>query len=101
VSFFVLTEVAGPSWDASRTRRDQDGWDEHAAFMDRLVDDGFVVLGGPIGDGERVLLVIEAEDERAVRARLAEDPWLQDGLLKIAVIESWAVWLDGRQRAGQ
>jgi uncharacterized protein YciI len=100
VSFFALTEVAGPSWDASLARRDQDGWEEHAAFMDRLVADCFVVLGGPLGDGERVLLLVEADDERAVRARLAEDPWLQDGRLEIAAIEPWALWLDGRQRAG-
>jgi hypothetical protein len=31
--------------------REQDAWDEHAAFMEALVDDGFVVLGGPIGEG--------------------------------------------------
>jgi uncharacterized protein YciI len=98
VAFFALTEVSGPSWDASRQRREQDGWDEHAAFMDGLVDDGFVVLGGPIGDGERVLLVVEATDEREVEARLGEDPWLATGVLRIAAIEPWTVWLDGRKR---
>jgi hypothetical protein len=99
VAFFVLTEVSGPRWDASRQRRQQDGWDEHAAFMDRLVDDGFVVLGGPLGDGERVMLVVEAADEDDVRGRLADDPWLQDGTLRIASLEPWSVWLDGRRAA--
>lgn len=56
-------------------RREQHALDEHAAFMDGLVDDGFVILGGPIGDGERVLLVVEATDERAIKTRLGEDPW--------------------------
>ena len=45
--------------------------DEHAAFMDGLVDDGFVVLGGPVGDGEQTLHVVEAADENDIRARLA------------------------------
>jgi uncharacterized protein len=99
VAYFALTVVSGPSWDASRRRREQHGWDEHAAFMDGLVDDGFVVLGGPIGDGERVLLVVEATDEREVEARLGEDPWLATGVLRIAEIEPWTVWLDGRQRS--
>jgi uncharacterized protein YciI len=96
VAVFAVTEVAGPNWDASRARREQAGWDEHAAFMDALVGDGFVVLGGPIGDGERVLLVVEAEDEAAVRARFAPDPWLPAGILEIASIEPWTIWLDAR-----
>jgi uncharacterized protein len=97
VAAFVVTEVSGPSWDASRARREQDGWDEHAAFMDALVDDGFVVLGGPIGDGERVMLVVEAEDEDEVRRRFARDPWLPAGILEIASIEPWTIWLDARK----
>jgi hypothetical protein len=28
--------------------REQEGWDEHARFMDALVDDGFVLLGGSL-----------------------------------------------------
>jgi uncharacterized protein YciI len=98
VAFFTLTEVAGRNWDASRQRREQDGWDEHAAFMDGLVDEGFVVLGGPIGDGEQVLLVVEAADEQEIEARLGRDPWLADGLLRISAIQPWTVWLDGRLR---
>ena len=94
---FVVTEVSGPSWDASRSRREQDGWDEHAAFMDALVDDGFVVLGGPLGDRERVMVVVEAEDEDEVRRRLAPDPWLPAGILEIASIEPWTIWLDARK----
>jgi uncharacterized protein YciI len=97
MAFFALTTVYGPSWDASRGRREQDAWDEHAAFMDGLVDDGFVILGGPIGDGERVMLVVEATDEREIEARLGEDPWSSMGLLRIGEIQPWAIWLDGRQ----
>jgi hypothetical protein len=97
VATFVVIEVSGPSWDASRARREQGGWDEHAAFMDALVEDGFVVLGGPLGDGERVMLVVEAEDEDEVRRRFAPDPWLPAGTLEIASIEPWTVWLDARK----
>jgi uncharacterized protein YciI len=62
--------------------------------MDGLVEEGFVVLGGPIGegDGENTLLVVDAEDEAAIRARLAEDPWA-GGLLTIASIRPWSIWL--------
>ena len=46
---FAVRLIHGPGWDPSRQIRNQDAWDEHAAFMDRLVDDGFVILGGPVG----------------------------------------------------
>ena len=92
--YFLVKRTQGPSWDSSRPRRPQDGWDAHAEFMDGLVDDGFVVLGGPVGegDGDYTLQVVEADDEAEVRARLAEDPWRQD-MLVTESIERWTIWL--------
>jgi hypothetical protein len=62
--------------------------------MDALVDGGFIVLGGPVGegDGEDTLAVIDAESEVVIRERLAEDPWPSD-MLAIKSIEPWSVWL--------
>lgn len=95
---FAVRLVHGPGWDSSRPIRSQDGWDEHAAFMDGLVDDGFIVLGGPVGDGKESLHVVDATGENDVRARFADDPWASDGLLEIGTIESWSLWLDSRHR---
>ena len=94
---FAVRLVHGPAWDPARPIRQQDGWDEHAAFMDGLVDDGFIILGGPIGDGAETLHVVDALDASEIEARLAADPWAATGLLRIGVIESWALWLDGRR----
>jgi uncharacterized protein YciI len=93
---FAVTLVHGPGWDAARPIRRQDGWDEHAAFMDELVDDGFLVLGGPLGTGDRALHLVEASDEAEIMARLGGDPWVPAGLLQIGGIERWALWLDSR-----
>jgi uncharacterized protein YciI len=92
--YFLVENAKGPAWDHSCRRREQDGWDEHAAFMDGLVEDGVVVLGGPIGegDGENTLLVVDAPDEAAVRARLAQDPW-SETVLTIESVRPWNVWL--------
>jgi hypothetical protein len=32
--------------------------------MNVRVDDGFVVLGGPLGEGEKILLIIAAQSEQ-------------------------------------
>jgi len=77
---------------------DQVAWPEHAAFMNLLVDEGFVVLGGPVGQGERVLLVVSADSEAAIRRRIEADPWTPLRLLPIATIEAWRVLLGSPRR---
>src|SRR5919201_6907246 len=51
VSYFAVTCRRTGGWDWSRPMRRQVRFDEHAAFMDALVEHGFVVLGGPLGAG--------------------------------------------------
>jgi hypothetical protein len=94
--FLVMVRRAGPEWDRSRPMEEQSGWPAHASFMDRLVDAGFVVLGGPLADDERVALAVEAESVGAVRATLGRDPWSQTHLL-IDAIDPWTIRLDGRR----
>ena len=94
---FAVTLAHGPGWDPTRPIRSQDGWNEHAAFMDSLVEDGFLVVGGPLGDGARTLHLVQAADQGEVRDRFGADPWAAAGLLQIASVESWALWLDGRR----
>lgn len=93
VVYYAVTQSQGAGWDPSLARRQQDKWDEHAAFMDALVDDGFVVLGGPLGNGDEVLLIVRAAGEAEIEARLAEDPWMPMEVLRIAKIERWQIWL--------
>jgi uncharacterized protein YciI len=95
-TFLVLVRRTGPEWDSSRPMEEQSDWDAHAEFMDGLVDDGFIVLGGPLADEERVAHVIEAESEQAVRATLARDPWSNTHLV-IDSIEPWTLRLDARR----
>ena len=92
---FAVTMEPGPNWDHSRDRREQEGWEDHAAFMDGLVDSGFLILGGPLDD-LRSMHAVEATDEQEVRDRFAEDPWAPTGMLQLAQIQPWTIWLDGR-----
>jgi uncharacterized protein YciI len=95
--FLVMLRRSGPEWDPLHPLEEQSGWDAHAAFMDGLVDDGFIVLGGPLPDEVRVAHAVEAESEEEIRARLARDPWSETHL-RVDSIERWTIRLDGRRR---
>jgi hypothetical protein len=93
--FLVTLRRSGPQWRAGLPLEEQSGFPEHAAFMDRLVESGFVVLGGPLSDELRVVEAIEAPSADAVRTTLAEDPWHGSHLV-LESVEGWTIRLDGR-----
>ncbi|HXV33409.1 MAG TPA: hypothetical protein VD769_05310 [Gaiellaceae bacterium] len=94
--FHVVLHRSGPEYDLSRPLEEQSGWEAHADFMDGLVDDGFVVLGGPLADEFRVVHAVEAGSEEEVRAALAHDPWSGSHLV-VESIDPWTIRLDGRK----
>jgi hypothetical protein len=75
--FLVHVTQTGPEFKAGQPFEEQSDWEAHAAFMNGLVDQGFIVLGGPLAADRRVAHAVEAESEEAVRATLARDPWSQ------------------------
>jgi len=95
--FHVVLTQTGPEWKDSLPLEGQSGWAEHAVFMDGLVDQRVVVLGGPLGEERRVVLAVEAESAEAIRSTLAADPWHQTHLV-IEAIRPWTIRLDGRLR---
>src|SRR5204862_805108 len=96
--FLRVLRRSGPEYDPSKGLREQSGFDEHADFMDALVEDGFIVLGGPLGDEVRTAHVVEAESEQAIRERMARDPWSGTHLV-VDSIDPWTILLDGRVTA--
>jgi hypothetical protein len=94
-SHFLVITSRGPAFDHARGRREQDGWEEHAAFMDGLVEDGMIVAGGPLGDphlGDHTALLFRADSEDEIRGRMAEDPW-SGHLLRVDDVQPWSLWL--------
>jgi len=96
MAHFAVRLVHGPGWDSSRHIREQDAWDEHAAFMEALADEGFILFGGPVGE-DRVMHVVVAESEGLILERLRADPWEPMGLLRNVSVERWRVLL-GKHR---
>ncbi len=88
---FAVVRTRGPRWDDSRPMEEQEDWRAHADFMNFLVDEGFMLLGGPLTGTREVLLIVRAADEAEVEARLAADCWTARGLLHTRQINPW--WL--------
>ncbi len=93
-TYFVVRRTPGPGWSPERPLRSQAMWPEHAAFMNALAAEHFVVLGGVIGSSNDALLVIDALSETAVRTRLNEDPWGRSKTLLIQSVEPWTILLN-------
>ncbi len=92
--FHVVLRQAGPDFDSSLPLEEQTLWAEHAAYMDALVANGRIVLGGPLPNG-RVAHAMEAESEDEIEAIWALDPWAYSHLL-LESVEPWEIRLDGR-----
>jgi len=76
---FLAISSAGPNRDSSKDTREQPFWDDHAKFIDQLVDDGLILMGGPLVDEGGALLVFNAEDENeAGRGQAAQEDRLRE-----------------------
>ena len=66
---------------------------DHAAFMNTLADQGFLLFAGPLAGTEqgpvRVLLIMDAGDEAEIHRRLADDPWAER--LVVERVEPWKI----------
>ena len=87
---FIAISSAGPNRDQSKGTREQPFWDEHAAFIDQLVEEDFILMGGP-------LLIVNAKDENEVREKLKNDPWARHGILKLDSVKRWEIFIDKRK----
>jgi uncharacterized protein YciI len=94
---FVVISSAGPSRDHSKATREQPLWDEHATFIDQLVADGFVLMGGPFPDEAGAMLIVNADDENEVLEKLKTDPWMEHGILKVESVKRWEIFIDERK----
>jgi uncharacterized protein len=95
---FMIQWAPGAAWAAGKTVREQAYWDEHAEFMDRLYEDGTVIMGGPFSDGSGSLLIVEAEEINEVLTLIANDPFVVHEIFALRDFKQWQLFLDARQK---
>lgn len=90
---FSVTRSRGSGWESTLPQEQQADWADHAAFMNGLEADGFVVLGGPLEETPYTLLAIRADGVAEVRDRLAQDPWEVNRVLETTRVVGWTLAL--------
>ena len=92
MSHYAVIREAGPGWTDGGIA-DQPDLAGHAAFMNGLADEGFVLFAGPLAGSDkarlRALLIVDTDSEDEIRRRLAADPWAHTDRLVITSIEPW------------
>ena len=96
-TLFLVHRKPGPAWVKGIPTREQPLWDEHAAFMDRLFEEGRIVLAGPYGDEGRALVVMNLRNAAEADDLFREDPWVKAGILVSEDIVRWTIFLDSRK----
>jgi uncharacterized protein YciI len=92
-SLFAVIRSRGAAWQASLPLEGQVDWAAHAAFMNALQKDAFVILGGPLEGTPDVLLIVRASSLEEITGRLAADPWTGLDLLHTVRIAPWSLRL--------
>ena len=93
MQLYAVIRTRGDAWRHELQLEDQPAWETHAVFMEALVKEGFVVVGGPFDGTADVLLIIRASSPDAIASRVDDDPWTGMGLLRISRIMPWTIRL--------
>ena len=89
----VVRFGAGPTWKGGPPE-EQPGWDEHAAFVDGLVECGTMVMGGPFADYSGSMILLENAGEADARQIAARDPFIANGVFVLEDVRAWNVYVD-------
>ena len=96
----VLRLAPGPTWTTGKPE-DQPGWDEHAEFIDDLIDRGVFFMGGPWTNRLGSMSIWEGMNADEVLEVMQGDPFVQNGVFLIEDCADWTVYVDTRAESPQ
>ena len=76
-----------------REIEEQNSWDEHVRFIDKLFEKGKVVIAGPIIYYDRMVIIYDAKDESEIRITFKDDPFIKNGILYLESVMEWNIRL--------
>jgi uncharacterized protein len=92
MSFFVLEYRYADQEARARVRPD------HLAYLKSLLEEGAVVLAGPVGDGTGALMVLQVGSEQEARRVIEDDPYTAAGVGVDHVLRPWNVVIPAQSR---
>ena len=94
----VLRVAPGPTWKSGKPE-EQPGWDEHATFIDDLIDRGVFIMGGPWTNRLGSISIWEGVTAEEVLELTQDDPFVRNGVFVIEDCADWTVYVDTRVEA--
>ena len=91
----VVQWRAGSAW-TSGPPEEQPGWDEHAEFIDGLIERGIFLMGGPYADNSGSLTLWDGPTAEEVRRLVQDDPFVRNGVFVLEDVRDWVVYVDTR-----
>ena len=64
---------------------------DHLAYLQSLLEEGTVVLAGPVGDGSGAMMVLQVGSEEEARRVIEADPYTAAGVGANHVLRPWHV----------
>ena len=95
---FILLFDPGPNWDEKKEIEEQDYWDKHVKFVDKLFKKGKVVIKGPIIHYDRIVIIYDENNESEIRITFKDDPFIKHGVLYLESVMEWNIRLDQRTK---
>ena len=85
MGFFVLEYRYADLEARARVRPD------HLAYLQSLLEEGTLVLAGPVGDGSGAMMVLQVASEQEARRVIDADPYTAAGVGANHVLRPWNV----------
>ncbi len=87
---YVIFYSEGPNWRHGVSFWEQVGIDEHAAYMETLLKQGTLIMGGPFIDGSGGMAILRTNDLVEAEEIVDNDPAVNAGTLS-AKLRQWQV----------
>jgi len=90
---FLLTFEHGPNYQSEKSFYDQQDWENHSRFADKLFLQHRVTMCGALKDESKVIAVALGKNESSIRNLFKDDPFVKNGVLILSHVDEWELYL--------
>ncbi len=94
---FLLTFEHGPNYQSDKNFHNQQNWENHSRFSDKLFLQHKVTMCGPLKDESKVIVIANGNNESSLRSLFKDDPFVKNGVLILTHVDEWELHLNPEQ----